>query len=310
MTAKIFEWYGYSVEDKSAAAQLAASSQTCPFLGALCKKRSSGGVCSITPTESNETVIICPVRMYFKNHQFLADIAKTAFAHLDPLESGDRPALAIGTEAVAKAAASGQNQIGVFGQGWGGELKLPPSMDGGAAYSVDFTLVAVSPEAELLGMAPVEVQSIDITNSNDLGVAALKDERQVVPTTAGLNWENVSKRILPQLIVKGLMLQGEALSTHGIYFVTPEPVFQKIAMRLGGMGRLREIPPQPGAITFVRLGYVGDLVAGVPLELGVVGTTTISTSDMSIAFISPQNLPPAGSYEKKIRAKMGLSKSN
>jgi hypothetical protein len=302
----VHEWFGYSPDDQSHEARLAVEEQCCPFVGGLCRKRKSGGVCSIRPTASNVPVVICPARLYSNEHMFLKQIAQDAFANHEPSVGEDGlPRLVRGSQALVAASEAGSVQVGVFGQGWDSEVRLPPSTEGGAQYSVDFTLIATSPEGDLLGFVPVEVQTIDTTDSNADAVKAMSKDRSDSKTKAGLNWENVSKRILPQLIVKGLMLQGEARCTKGIYFVTPDAVFDKIARRLGGMDRLREIPQQPGSITFIRYAYskVGT-EEGVPMELEVVGRTTISTSDMSIAFISPQNLPAAGAYEEILRWKM------
>lgn len=309
--ATINEWFGYSPDDGSTEAALAVQNQHCRFIDGLCKKRAKGGVCSITPTESAAPVVICPSRLYFNGHEFLAHIAQSAFASLEPaLGSDGLPTLVKASLAREQARMSGRTQIGVFGQGWDSEVKLPASLEGGGSYSVDFTLVAIDPTGLLLGFAPVEVQTIDTTNNYKNGLDALRLDRSTVATKAGLNWENVSKRILPQLIVKGLMLQGERLCTHGIYFVTPDPVFAKIALRLGGMGRLRNIPKQPGSITFVRYGYDGvQRSDGTPSALEISAETTISTSDMSIAFISPQNLPPAGAYEDRISRKLAAKPS-
>lgn len=311
MAGNVYEWFGYRAKDPSPTALASAAEQTCPFVGGACRKRDVGGVCSISPAESPAPVIICPSRLYFNRHQFLQEIAEDAFAGFAPrLDEKGLPALVAGSVALRSARDFSSVQIGVFGQGWDSEIRLPPSMDGGASYSVDFTLIAVSPEGDLLGFVPVEVQTIDTTNSYAKSVRALEDGRRIEPSSVGLNWENVSKRILPQLIVKGLMLQGEALCTRGIYFVTPDAVFHKIAKRLGGIGRLRTIPNQPGSITFVQYGYsTASSQAGQPTPLTILGKTTISTSDMSIAFISPQNLPESGSYELKIRKKLGSQKT-
>ena len=253
-------------------------------------------------------MIICPSRLYFQNHRFLATIAKDAFGELELNTDEDGlPILSRATDARARAAESRRVQIGVMGQGWDPELQLPATTDSGSGYKIDFTLVAVAPDGFLLGFVPVEVQTIDTTNNYRDGVTALRERQEVLATEAGFNWENVSKRILPQLIVKGLMLQGERLCTHGIYFVTPTPVFERIASRLGGLDRLRNIPKQPGSITFVQYSYPNqDIEPGEPLEIAPERLTTISTSDMSIAFISPQNLPPAGSYEQRLRRRLRM----
>src|SRR5690606_34526853 len=81
--------------------------------------------------------------------------------------------------------------------------------------------------------------------------ALLDPARQVESATAGFNWENVNKRILPQLIYKGNVLQREHLCRKGLFFVTPTPVYNKIVGRLGGKDVLQEYPLQSGSITFL-----------------------------------------------------------
>ena len=39
--------------------------------------------------------------------------------------------------------------------------------------------------------------------------------------SVGPNWENVNKRILPQLIYKGHLLEREALCQSGLFFACP-----------------------------------------------------------------------------------------
>ncbi|MBN7457562.1 hypothetical protein, partial [Mycobacteroides abscessus] len=150
---------------------------------------------------------------------------------------------------------------------------------------------------------PVEVQSIDTTGSYQASLAGMRNGRQVVRSTVGLNWENVNKRIIPQLITKGQMLQGEPLCTRGLFFVTPEPVYNKAMDRLGGVAHFRQIPQQAGSITFISYRY-GAAPPGQPISLTALPWVTISTTDMSMAFISPQYLPPAGSYGQLIKEKL------
>ncbi|GGB88463.1 NotI family restriction endonuclease [Knoellia flava] len=302
MGSTIYEWFGYAATDASPEAALAAEDKLCPHIKGMCVKRSSGGVCSIVPTGSPTPVIICPQRMYTDSHRFLKEIALEAFSDAD-LESGPDglPLLTPFAQVRERALMSGRAQVGVFGQGFGGELRLPPAGNGLGRYSIDFVLTHVQSDGELATFVPVEVQSIDISNSNTRGVTALQRDRTIAPTKAGLNYENVNKRILPQLIVKGLMLQAEELCRQGIYFVSPVPVYERVLMRLGGSERLRRIPRQPGSITFWPIDYGAAIVPGQTIPIRRTVGRTISTSDMSIAFITPENLPPAGAYEDRIR---------
>jgi hypothetical protein len=300
----VHEWYGYRASDPTPAAANAAAQQLCPIVGGACTK--TGGVCSVEPTTGSAlTVTVCPKRFYFNDHEVLRRIADTAFASFGPvLDGSGLPDLVPGNTARVQAAAAGQPVVGVFGHGRGGEIRLPPAQPAGARYSVDFVLVAVTPTGDPAGIVPVEVQTIDTTGSYAPSVAALENGRAIVPSGFGMNWENVNKRILPQLIVKGLMLQGERLCGNGIFFVTPTPVYNKILERLGGARRFREIPRQPGSITFICLDHAATPGHGHVEQLIETRPLTVSTSDLSLAFITPENLPPAGSYETLVRQRL------
>lgn len=308
MAGTIYEWFGFRAEDKSAVAAKAAVDKYCPFLDSDCTKAGKSGVCSILPQASQEHVPVCPKRLYGDGHSFLRWIAQDAFADLDvERESDGLPTLLSATQARRAAAAAGKSQVGVFGaRPWGGEISLPPAVPGAGAYKVDFTLLVVDAGGELVRLAPVEVQAIDTTSDTRASMAGLKEGRQIVQSSVGLNWENVNKRILPQLIVKGLMLQAERLCTSGLYFVTPEPVYRRVMVRLGGQNRLRRLPKQPGSLTFVRYDYdfSQPIVEGVPVPLKRLDPLTVSTSDLSLAFITPENLPAAGAYEAAIRSRL------
>lgn len=70
----------------------------------------------------------------------------------------------------------------------------------------------------------IEVQTIDTTGNYRLSRLALfEPERRIVKSTVGLNWENVNKRIIPQIVYKGQVLQRERLNKTGLWFVTPVP---------------------------------------------------------------------------------------
>lgn len=302
MAGTVYEWYSYLATDKSQAAESAAERGVCAFVPGRCKKK--GGACAVQPAD--EPIIVCPKRLYGDDHMMLREIAADAFGAFDVrLDIDGLPCLVPGDIAYDTAVEYGVSQVGVFGNGFAGEVKLPAAIPGGARYSVDFTLVVVSVDGDLLAFVPVEVQTIDTTGSYRASLTKLIESRSIVGSRFGMNWENVNKRILPQLIVKGLMLQGERLCTTGIYFVTPEPVFKRIMLRLGGVNRLRRIPKQPGSITFIRYQHADESTPpGTLAQLVTLEELTVSTSDMSLAFISPENLPAIGAFETSIRARL------
>lgn len=274
MAGTIYEFFGYRAADRSPDAADAAHKLHCPFLGERCEKTLSdgtvSGACSIKPMTS-EPVICCPIRLYADDYRILRDVADKAFT----------PGLKLspGRQAVREARSSGESVVAVFGKRWGGELRLPQK-DGTNSYFVDWILALLDAEGELVEFVAVEVQTIDTTgNYRDSRSALLTEDRDIVKSSVGLNWENVNKRIMPQLIYKGQVLQREALCRKGLFFVCPTPVYERIMRRLGGADGLVRYALQPASITF--LSYDLDLfqpvvdAQHVPLKADRERSTTV-----------------------------------
>ena len=121
--------------------------------------------------------------------------------------------------------------------------------------------------------------------------AYLKERAFPGASTAGFNWENVNKRILPQIIYKGHVLRQERLCKKGLFFVCPTPVYKKISERLGG-GRLHPYPVQPGALTIMWYDIGPPASPGNQRELVNIGELTTTIDQVALAFTSPSNLPP------------------
>ena len=152
MASNITEFFGYSPNDQSPAAQKARKSQECPFLGQTCTKTLSdgliSGVCTIKPMTSGP-VICCPVRLYANHYQILKDVAVQVFGGgIDLMTAGDVSRY--------RAENPGKPAIAVFGKRWGKELRLPSRAKkaGGkvGAYFVDWILAHVDAAGKLLGV--------------------------------------------------------------------------------------------------------------------------------------------------------------
>ena len=273
MAGTIWEFFGYRTGDDSKEAQDAVNQETCPIIKDTCEKTFNdgviSGVCTLKPITS-DPVICCPIRLYAEGYKILRDIALKAF--------GENLDLIPGREAVSCSKTEHKSCIAVFGKRWGGELRLPQK-SGSGGYFVDWVLAKLDARGELEEFVAVEVQTIDTTGNYRNGFSTLKKNRSVIKTTAGLNWENVSKRILPQLIYKGQVLQREEMCKKGLFFVCPEPVFERIANRLGGQQGLIRYALQPASITFVA--YNHDLSKEVndgellPLKMTISHSTTV-----------------------------------
>lgn len=194
-----------------------------------------------------------------------------------------------------------QGVIIAFGKNSGGELKLP-STKGTGRYFVDWVLARIEPGGELSEFVAVEVQSIDITGSYRPEVEQLRRGlKNVGISKANLNWENVNKRILPQLIYKGQVLRREPLCTKGLFFVCPTAVNTRVQERLGN-NLLPYDNLQPGSISFLWYGIstLPDHQPGCKLE----GRFSTTVDQVAQALNTTTNLPPQGVYEEAIRQQL------
>ena len=118
----------------------------------------------------------------------------------------------------------------------------------------------------------------------------------------GMNWENVSKRILPQIIYKGHVLRREPLCTKGLFFVCPTPIYERVRQRLGG--EMLAYRYQPGSLTFIWYNVGPEVRNGQIRALSPEGQFTTTIDQVALAFTSPANLPPGGVYQKAIEAEL------
>jgi hypothetical protein len=144
--------------------------------------------------------------LYAQDYLILKELAADTFGQGVKLYSGK--------DAVSHAATG--KAVAVFGKHWGKELRLP-GRKGIGRYFVDWILAKLNSSGDVTEFVAMEVQTIDTTGNyrqerGDLLAKKIPTQESV----AGLNWENVSKRILPQLIFKGHVLQHEPLCKNGL----------------------------------------------------------------------------------------------
>jgi len=301
MAGAIYDFFGFRATDSSDSALAAAATLECPFLNELCEKRLSDGLisgaCAIKPVSSTP-VICCPIRLYADDYKILRLVARQAWGTDYPLMPG--------CESRQWARANSSNVVGVFGKRWGGELRLPKK-DGHGNYFVDWILALIGPAGQLTEFIALEVQTMDTTGNYRHGRnELLLENRDLIKTSVGINWENVSKRIIPQLIYKGQVLQREDLAKKGLFFVCPKPVFDRILSRLGGRKVLPPYPPQHGSMTFIAYDYDPTVppIDGAPAPLAVVDTLGTTVERLQRAF-NDVTLQDANVYQAAITAALG-----
>lgn len=304
MALQIVELFGYAPRDGSTAAVSARQTLMCPFMKGQCTKtlrgdggmKLVGGACTVRQA-SPDTVICCPKRLYAGNYKILRDVADSVFGSDVPLLPG--------SQAAGDDWKHG-SRVFAFGSTLGGEVKLP-AVGGRGGFFVDWILALVDSNRELREFVAVEVQSIDTTgNYRSERDAYMAGEGFDGYSKAGINWENVNKRILPQLIYKGHVLRRESMCKAGLFFVCPTPVYERIKVRVGG--DLMKYPaPAPGTLTFRWYNIGGEVASGQSRPLVSQGQHTTTVEQLAYAFLSPGNLPPGDSYAKAIQAKIKSS---
>ncbi|MES2596331.1 MAG: NotI family restriction endonuclease [Verrucomicrobiota bacterium] len=295
MPLKVVELFGYSPDSPKIGE--AVRSRHCPFIRGTCRKYFStgmpSGLCSASQTQSPKPVICCPQRLYADDYQILRRVADSAFGAGFPFLTGDWK-LPLQTDSVIP-----------FGQRMGKELKVKAR---GASYSFDWILALVSPDGTLKEFVAVEVQTIDTTGSYQYQSWEIQHRHEsdaikgfkepASGKSSNFNFENVNKRIIPQLITKGHLLRLESLCKKGLFFVCPTPVLDRIIQRLGG--KLTEYAMQPGAITFQDYTISAEgSVEPFPLIYGKSLTTTLD--QVYLAFSAPAHLPEKDSYTRVVQ---------
>ncbi|MDE0031520.1 MAG: NotI family restriction endonuclease [Deltaproteobacteria bacterium] len=306
MALQVTEFFGLAPLDSAAGNDVTA--RRCPFVDSNCIKPEHGA-CSVQQVSETEPVICCPNRMYADNFKVLREISNETFGVGAELV---RPA----DVAVRVAAGSMTgNEVAVFGRYWGQELPLPrPAGTAGAAsrkYYVDWILAKLDGDGNLAELTAVEVQTVDTTGNYSeqpqsfFRGRAYRDGQGRTPgySDAGMNWENVNKRILPQIIYKGHVLRREAKCTKGLYFVCPKQVYSRIRDRLGG--NLHTYHPSTGTITFRSYELGPTVPSGQRRDMTLFEQFTTTVDQVAIAFTSPMNLPDQNVYEAAIKAALG-----
>jgi len=296
MPLEYYEAFGYTPDSNSA--ESAFRSKKCPFVGDTCSKSFANGVisgsCTLVNPTNGEPVPCCPKRLYGDDFKILADVVEHSWGADIPLVLGDQDIPEAGKFVIP------------FGQKQGHEIRIPhKAMEGSSKFSIDWILALVDENRDLEGFVAVEVQTIDTTGNyrKQFWELANRFDPQVAGETApkksssNFNFENVNKRIIPQLITKGHILRREKLCTRGLFFICPTPVYDRIQQRVG---ELDDYPIQTGSITF--LAYSIDKASkSEPKSLKLDSCSTTTSEQLSVAFSSPKNLPPKGVYEEAIR---------
>ncbi len=293
----LVEVFGYAPDDLSKEARSLWDIGACPFVNKACTKINHDqsityGTCSVTSPYGD--IIICPNRLYAENYETLKRISRDAF--------DDIPFLLF-DEYISKRL-SVKNCIVALGKNSGKEVQV------GRHLSMDWVLARVE-DTKLVEYVGVEIQSIDITgNYRDAwhgykNLPQTKKSAGRIPSSShGLNWANVHKRLIPQLIRKGVIYSRSKLVKKGMYFVLPEIVYKKFEDVIGA-----DIPTVNMASndTLTVLTYALDDVVNTGKHRDLIGVRKLrfTLDEFSNRFISGPNLPSGKELDDAIKRVLG-----
>lgn len=292
----LVEVFGYAPDDLSPQCRTLWNISACPFINKTCTKTNHDksiiyGTCSVTSPYGD--CIICPNRLYQDNYGVLKSISKEVF--------GDDLDLIMFEDYIPRRQEISRCIV-ALGQNSGKEVKI------GTSLSMDWVL-AVIENGKLVEYTGVEVQSIDITgNYRDAWYAYknLTTETSIVPSSEhGMNWANVHKRLIPQIIRKGLIYSRSEFVKSGLYFVVPDIVYLKFEDIIGkDITHLENAGKDVITIHTYELSPV--VKHGEQRSLVLKRNIHLSLDEFSQRFISGPNLPSGALLDTAVKRVLGI----
>lgn len=294
----LVEIFGYAPDDLTPFVRSLWNLGACPFINKSCIKTNHDtsivyGTCSVTTAFGD--CIICPNRLYENSYATLRIVAEDAF--------GENAEFILFDDYIKRRDENGTFVV-ALGRNSGKEVKI------GRSLSMDWVLAKIENNS-LLEYAGIEVQSIDITNNYRDAWYAYKNLTEVTkaipPSQHGMNWANVHKRLIPQIIRKGVVYSNSKLVKAGLYFVLPDIVYQKFEDIIGA-----EIPLVADKGSNILTIYTYDLseptVHGKQRTLVDHRKIRVSLDEFAQRFISGPNLPSGDDLDEVVKRVLGCTR--
>ncbi|MEI6421356.1 MAG: restriction endonuclease, partial [Lentisphaerota bacterium] len=134
----------------------------------------------------------------------------------------------------------------------------------------------------------------------------ISKKTSAIPTSEhGMNWANVHKRLIPQIIRKGTIYSRSNLVKTGLYFVVPDIVYRKFEEIIG-----KDIPLLKKAGKDVLTIHTYELSPfqkqGEHRSLLKKRNIRFSLDEFSQRFISGPNLPSGEQLDMAVKRVLGI----
>ncbi|MEQ1557394.1 MAG: NotI family restriction endonuclease [Methyloglobulus sp.] len=292
----LIEIFGYAPDDTTTQCRSLWNLSACPFINKQCTKANHDGsiiygTCSVSSPYGD--CVICPNRLYEDNYAALRTIANEAF---------DKSLEFLLYEQFIPVRENKKNCVVALGQNSGKEVKI------GTSLSMDWVLARIE-NGKLVEYTGVEVQSIDITGNYRDAWHSYKNIANItlnIPSSEhGMNWANVHKRLIPQIIRKGTIYSRSNFVKSGLYFVVPDIVYQKFEQIIG-----QDIPlldkPAKDVLTIHTYELSPFIKHGEQRSLRMKRNIRFSLDEFSQRFVSGSNLPSGEQLDSAVMRVIGL----
>lgn len=293
----LIEVFGYAPDDMTTQCRSLWRLSACPFINKQCTKANHDGsiiygTCSVSSPYGD--CVICPNRLYENDYSVLKTIAKEVF---------DKNQRFLMFEEYIPLREKLDNYIVALGQNSGREVKI------GTSLSMDWVLARIE-NGKLIEYLGVEVQSIDITgNYRDSwhSYKNISNKLLTIPSSEhGMNWANVHKRLIPQIIRKGIVYSRSNLVQSGLYFVVPDIVYRKFEDIIGNDIPLLENGGKD-IITIHTYELSPFKKHGEQRSLVLKRNIRFSLDEFSQRFISGPNLPSGEQLDSSVKRVLGIN---
>lgn len=294
------EIFGYAPDDTSDNARRQWKSQEWPFVGGICIKHSHPqdgrvvvyGTCSVTNKVRTgaEDIIICPQRLYAHSYEPLRAVVHETIGATLPIYMADEYSFHKANNALP------ESYVVMLGRNSGREISL--SNAGFITLSLDWVMAYVK-AGEVQLIVPCEVQSIDTTGNYHANWNAYSREREIIPNSKhGMNWANVWKRLIPQLILKGSIAATSKLCKQGIYFVVPDRVYIQFEKLIGEVAS-SEVAGE-GVLTIMTYELGAEVAQGSIRQLRPHRIVRMLVTEFATAFASGKQMPLGSQLDTKV----------
>jgi len=287
----IVEIFGYAPDDLTQQARSLWNLQACPFTNSQCIKFDHTrticyGTCSVGNKDIE--VVVCPHRLYENNYATIRRVSEDAFGEPVPFY--------MYSDYIKNRSRAGKCVV-ALGHNSGREVRL------GRSTSMDWVLALIE-NGTLQEYVGLEVQSMDISGNYRDNWYAYKNLPQIsditIPSSAhGINWANVHKRLIPQLIRKGLIYSKSKFVKKGLYFILPDIVYSKFEDQVGSLPVQSTASNDTMTVFTYALGPV--VPHGSQRPLVPVRTLRFLMDDFAKQFIAGPNLPSGVDLDNQIK---------